>query len=104
MRVRRGEFSGDSFRSMASHGAIAGWLEAKGLPVRGALIKVTLVTGENVDPWTCTMTDKNGQFSYPGLAPGAYHVLAVLGGRTSELERVEIREGEVAEVELTLDV
>ena len=105
IRVEEGQaLDGLDFR-LPRPGTIAGRVvDLAGMPLEGASIFVRDETGNLLERFSMITTDGSGQFTYEGVAPGAYTVSA----RTQELasfesEPVRVVEGQSTDCVLTLD-
>jgi Fe(3+) dicitrate transport protein len=83
--------------AVASTGGITGRVVADrtGEPLAGAVIEVREVSAR-------VSADESGQFRLEGLRPGRYTLEVGLLGRSQGSERVEVRAGQLSEVEIAL--
>lgn len=90
-----------AFAQETTTGSIGGQvLDPQGLPLPGATVTVTSSAAPRA-----VVTDEQGRFFIPFLTPGIYAVRAELSGfKTVEQQRVEVRLGQRAEINLTLEV
>lgn len=82
-------------------GSIGGLItDSQGLPLPGVTVTVTSAQGER-----SVVTQPDGRYFLPFLTPGIYSVRAELQGfRTIEQQEVQVRLGQRAEVNITLEV
>jgi len=86
----------------ASSGIIGQVMDSSRASVPGATVTVTNV-GTNAQ--RDATTDSDGRFSIPNLAPATYDIKVELSGfRAVELKNFELRQGEVARPNITLEV
>jgi Fe(3+) dicitrate transport protein len=78
-------------------GGIAGQVvaESTGEPLAGALVEVR-------EAMARVAADEDGRFSLKGLRPGRYTIHVTLLGRAQATERVEVLDGRMAELKVTL--
>lgn len=83
-------------------GAIEGTIrDSAGAAVPGANVQATSATGKSVS----AVTDAQGDYRFPSLAPGRYEVTATLTGfAPAKVSGVNLSLGRVAKIDLTLSV
>lgn len=105
LKVREGQLlKGVDFR-LEEPGTLKGSvLDLGGQPVAEAAIFLRDSDGNSLDRFSFVATDSAGQFTYPGLTPGAYLVTARGAGFVSaEGATANVRSGQQEQIQLTVD-
>ncbi|MFE8597943.1 MSCRAMM family protein [Archangium violaceum] len=82
---------------------VSGRVLRGGTPVAGAEVRVRPDPRDSPAPGAVTLTDAAGRFSFEGLRPQYYHVVATQGGDGS-LELIYFEEGTRERTEVTLEL
>ena len=87
-------------------GQLVGVVKSRdGKPVPGASVFIRDERGRLLERFSMVTTDASGRYTYKGLAPGSYTVLAKLDKQISaESDSVRVRTGEPVEAQVTLDL